>query len=181
MDSSVMRYTQEQADAIIKRLMPHTVGDLDGLYADAVVPAFEEVQGRTAGAWLAKAPKNYWWSNAFIKVFLNSPWARWSGKGFFTPFGQMESGDWGRGANLFRNRFRPIRYKLDTFVKKAEADDNPCLTLRYPFGSVMYGLIDDVRKIENGVLLGQMHFKFFWRKDRVFIGYFVLCVLEEPV
>ncbi len=111
----------------------------------------------------------------FIKVFLASPWARWSGKGFFTPFGEQEIG---RGANLFQNRFRPVRYKLDTFIKKAEVDDNSCLTLKYPLGSIMYGLIDDVRVIEDGVFLGQMHFKFFWRRSRVFIGYFVLCALK---
>ena len=42
----------------------------------------------------------------------------------------------------------------------------------------MYGLIDDVRQIDDGVLLGQMHFRFPWQRSRTFIGYFVLCVIH---
>lgn len=175
MSPNLKRFTQEEAQANIARLGPFSQGDLDSMFREGRVPDFEEIEGRTAGGWLAKPPEHYWWSDLFIKVFLASPWARWSGKGFFTPFGEKKIG---RGANLFRNRFRPVRYKLDTFIKKAEVDDNPCLTLRYPFGSIMYGLIDDVRTTEDGVFLGQMHFKFFWRRDRVFIGYFVLCALN---
>lgn len=171
----VNRFTQEEAQAVIQRLMPLTFEDLNSIFRDGEVPSFGEIEGRTAGEWLAKSAKNYWWANVFIKLFLNSPWARWSGKGFFTPFSDIDVV--GRGANLFSNRFRPVRYTLDTFIKKAETDNNPCLTLRYPFGSIMYGLIDDVRRIENGVFLGQMHYRFFWRKDRVFIGYFALCAL----
>jgi hypothetical protein len=79
--------------------------------------------------------------------------------------------------NLFRNRLWPRRYRLETYIKGAEADHEPCLTLEYPFPSLMYGLIDDVRKIDDGVLLGQMLYKFPWRKGRLFLGYFLLCAL----
>lgn len=193
MSMNPKRFTEEEAQAVIAKLGPNTLVELDSRFREGRVPAFEEIEGRTAGGWLAKSREDYWWSNLFIKVFLDSPWARWSGKGFITSFGERKSGGehesggehrsageekLGRGANLFRNRFRPVRYRLDTFIKKAEADDSPCLTLRYPLGSIMYGLIDDVRVIDDGVFLGQMYYKFLWRRHRVFIGYFVLCALK---
>ena len=152
MSLNLKRFIHEEAQATITRLGPFSQGELDSMFSEGKVPDYEEIVGKTAGGWLAKPSENYWWSDLFIKVFLASPWARWSGKGFFTPFGEQEIG---RGANLFQNRFRPVRYKLDTFIKKA-----------------------DVRVIEDGVFLGQMHFKFFWRRSRVFIGYFVLCALK---
>jgi hypothetical protein len=171
----ITRYSYEEATPIITRLQQHPLSRLDLLFKDAGVPTFEEIEGRTAGGWLARSPKDYWWARLFIKVFLDSPWARWSGKGFFTPFDKEKRG---RGANLFRNQFKPIRYPLETYIKVAEVDDNLCLTLEYPFGSLMYGLIDDVRKIEDGVFLGQMQYKFPWQKKRLFLGYFVLCALQ---
>lgn len=173
--SGLVRYTEAEARSIHARLMPCSVEELGSRFSSGVVPTFSEIRGRTAGEWLAKSPEDYWWAKWFIKVFLDSSWARWTGKGFFTPFGAQQRG---RGANLFNNGILPIRYKLATYLKPAEMDGNPCLCLRYPFGSLMYGLIDDVRKIEPGVFLGQMLYKFPWLKQRVFIGYFVLCALK---
>jgi hypothetical protein len=169
------KYSPEESRAVHARLQALTLRDLDELFRSGEVPRFEEVQGETSGAWLAKPPQDYWWARWFIRIFLASPWARWTGKAFLTPFDQHTRG---RGANVFANKVRPVRYRLETFIKKAEVDERNCLTLRYRFGSIMYGLIDDVRRIEDGVLLGQMHYRFPWQRRRTFIGYFSLCVLR---
>lgn len=153
-----------------------SLSDLDKRFASGIVPLFEDIAGETSGSWLAKPPKDYWWAKWFIKVFLDSPWARWTGKAFFTRF---DANHRGKGANLFRNKFRPIRYRLETYIKKTEVDENPCLALEYTFGSIMWGLIDDVRQIDDGILLGQMHYRFAWQKSRTFIGYFLLCTLQS--
>jgi hypothetical protein len=68
---------------------------------------------------------------------------------------------------------------MDLLLLPSETDGRQCLVIRYPFGSLMYGLIDEVRQIEDGVFLGQMLYKFPWKRKRIFIGYFVLCALAE--
>ena len=170
------RYIQAESKAIHTELQALSLEQLDAKFRHGEVPLFEEIEGHTAGAWLAKSPNSYWWAESFIKVFLNSPWARWTGKGFFTPFDHDRRG---KGGNLFNNHFGRVRYRLATYIKKAEVDENKVLVLRYPKFSLMYGLIDDVRKIDDGVFLGQMHYRFPWQKSRIFIGYFVLCSLRK--
>jgi hypothetical protein len=170
------RYSAEECKAIHSRLQTLSLPALDELFRSGKVPKFENIQGKTSGAWLAKPAQDYWWAKWFIQVFLASPWARWTGKVFLTAFDAHRHG---RGANLFRNKVRPVRYKLETFIKRAEVDENDCLTLKYPVGSIMYGLIDDIRQIDDGVLLGQMHYRFPWQRSRTFIGYFVLCTLRD--
>ena len=152
-----------------------SLADLDARFSAGTVPIFEEIKGRTAGAWLAK-DKEYWWASAFIKILLDSPWARWTGKEVMTAYGEDFRG---RGQNLFSNKILPTRYPMDTYVKKAEVDDNLCFTLDYQFPSIMYGLIDDIRQVDDGILLGQMQYKWFWKKKRLFLGYFLLCCLES--
>ena len=174
--SNPTRFSPETAQSITAQFQTYDLEKLDALFKEGEVPVFSEIAERTAGGWLARSPQDYWWANAFIKIFLASPWARWAGKGFFTFFDQKQEG---KGANLFHNRIGEIRYPYKTYIKKAEVDENLCLTLEYPFGSIMYGLIDDLRKIEQGVFLGQMYYRFPWQKNRSYIGYFLLCALEE--
>lgn len=176
LQTAVKRFTEEEARAVHARLAECSLPELDRRFRAGAVPDFADIEGRTAGAWLARSPANYWWANWFTRVFLDSPWARWTGKGFFAS--HEETGT-GRGANLFDNTFRPVRYPLDTFVQPAQMDGQPCLVLRYPFGSLMYGVIDNLRVIEDGVFLGQILYRFPWGRRRRFIGYFVLCALAS--
>jgi hypothetical protein len=169
-------FRQAEAEAIHTRLAKLSLSELDTQFQAATAPEFPAIQGNTAGAWLAKPPQDYWWARWFIRVFLNSPWARWSGKGFRTSY---QDGARGKGVNLFRNRFRPQRFPMDLYLAPSETDGASCLVIRYRPGSLMYGLIDEVRQLEEGVFLGQMLFKFPWRRNRLFIGYFVLCALAE--
>lgn len=76
--------------------------------------------------------------------------------------------------NLFANRILPLRYQFETRIRNADIDGKPCLALIYPRGSVMRGLIDDVREIEDGVLLGRMEYRFLSRGTPRFVGYFTL-------
>ena len=173
---NVTRFSQEEAEAIHSRMARLSLAELDTLFQDAPPPEFPAIRGNTAGAWLAKPPQDYWWARWFIHVFLDSPWARWSGKGFLTGY---QDGARGRGVNLFHNRVRPQRFPMQLYLAPSETDNAPCLVIRYPLGSLMYGLIDEVRQVEDGVFLGRMLYKFPWNKSRLFIGYFVLCALEE--
>lgn len=171
------RFTRAEAAGIIAQLQRATVEELDGRFASGDVPPFAAIAGDTAGGWLAR-PEPRWWAEAFIRFGLDSPWARWTGKRFITPF---DEGPIGSGINLFDNRLLPLRYPFRTYIKHAEFDGRPCFTLEYPFLSAMWGLIDDMRRIEPGVLLGRFEFRFPWQKRRRSLGYFVLVALaREP-
>ncbi len=50
--------------------------------------------------------------------------------------------------------------KLKAVPPQVDGDD--CLRLEYPFGSIMWGLIDAVRRIDEGVFLGQVHLSSQW-------------------
>lgn len=171
------RYSDKEAQIIIDKLREHSLSELHSLFEVGKLPLFEELKGETAGSFLAWNPENPFWIQFFMKFLFDSPFARWTGKKFITPFDKEERGE---GVNLFQNRVLPQRFRFDTYIKKARMDDNSCLALDYrPYFSLMFGLVDDVRKIEDGVVLGQMHYKFPWRKDFWFLGYFLLCALKS--
>lgn len=173
------RYSSKKAQIIIAKLKKYSFYDLDLLFKKGSVPLFEEVEGDTVGSFLAWNPKNSRWIQFFVKILFNSPFARWTGKKFFAPFSKEKRG---KGINLFQNKIMPRRFRFDTYIKKAYIDQNLCLALDYrSYPSLMFGLVDDVRKIEDGVFLGQMHYKFPWKMESRFLGYFVLCSLEKPV
>ena len=171
----VKRFTRQESESVIADLRRLSVDQLDPKFRQGAVPRFNEIEGSTAGDWLAKRAK-HWWAQAFIKLVLDSRWGRWSGKGYSTTFDDAARG---RGINLFYNRIFPVRYRFKTYVTEAQMDGEPCLRMEYPFGSIMWGLIDDIRRIDEGVFLGQMHFRFPWRRQRIDLGYFVLCALQR--
>ncbi|MBC8236192.1 hypothetical protein H8E77_42130 [bacterium] len=171
------RYSDKEAQIIIDKLKKKSFSALHLLFKIEDVPLFEELEGETAGSFLAWNPKNPFWIKFFMKILFNSPFARWTGKKFITPFDKENRG---KGVNLFRNRILPHRFRFDTYIKKAQIDHNVCLALDYrDYRSLMFGLVDDVRKIEDGVFLGQMYYKFPWKKELWFLGYFVLCALKK--
>lgn len=176
MDSK--KYSHQEVESIIKRLKESDIKELDSLFSNGGVPLFEEIKGETAGGFLAWNPKNYSLLQFFVKTLFDSPFGRWTGKEFSAPFGEGKTGK-GKGVNLFKNRLLPNRFKFDVYIKNAYGDQKSCLTLDYrSHFSLMSGLVDDVRKIEDGVFLGQMYYKFLWKKEPQFLGYFVLCSLK---
>jgi len=171
------RYSDKEAQVIIAKLRKHSFIELHLLFKAGKAPSFEELEGETAGSFLAWNPQNPHWIKFFIDLLFNSPFACWTGKKFFTPFDKEKRG---KGVNLFRNRTLPYRFQFDTYIKKAQIDNNFCLALDYrAYPSLMFGLVDDVRKIEDGVFLGQMFYNFPWEKESWFLGYFVLCAFEN--
>lgn len=171
------RYSTKDSQDILVRLNSHPFEDLHALFREGTAPFFEEIRGKTAGSFLSWNPGNSWWLAFFINFQFSSPLARWTGKEFLLPFNKDKKGE---GINLFRNRLCPRRYRFDTYIDNCRLHRGSCLILDYrAYLSPMLGLVDDVRKIEPGVFLGQMHYKFPLKKEPWFVGYFVLCALRD--
>jgi len=175
---SARRYSNEEAKTIMAKLREYSFDDLHPLFKEGKTPFFEEIEGDTAGSFLAWNPETHWWIKLLTRIVFDNPFARWTGKRFITPFDEEGRGE---GVNVFRNRILPYRYQFDTCIKKALLDQNSCLALDYaPFPSPMFGTLDELRRIEDGVFLGQGHHKFPWEKEHSFLVYFVLCALTQP-
>ena len=171
-----MRYSETGAIAIIEQLKKCSIDDLDTLFNREALPLFEELEGETAGAILALNPENPWWLKYVIKIAFKSPLGRWTGKKFLTSF---KEGNKGHGINLFKSRYFPCLFRFDTYIKNAYVDDKPCLALDYSaYWSLTFGLVDEVRKIRKGLVLGRAYYKFPWKRQMWFVGYFVLCSLD---
>ncbi len=172
-----MRYSETEAMAIIEQFKKSSINDLDMLFNTVTLPIFEELEGDTAGTILALNPENPWWLKCVIKVAFKSPLGQWTGKKFLTPFSKEKKG---HGINLFRNKYYPKLFKFDTYIKNAYFDDRPCLALDYrSYHLLTFGLVDEVRKIKDGQVLGRAYYKFPWRRQMWFVGYFVLCSLDK--
>ncbi len=171
-----MRYSETEAMAIIEHFKKCSIDDLDTLFNRETLPLFEELEGETAGAILALNPGNPWWLKCVIKIAFKSPLEQWTGKKFLTSFNEGEKG---HGINLFKSRYFPCLFRFDAYIKNAYVDDKPCLALDYrAYWSLTFGLVDEVRKIRKGQVLGRAYYKFPWRKQMWFVGYFILCSLK---
>lgn len=166
----------ERNPLIFRELKEKTFDDLHLLFKNGSVPKFKEIEGDTLGRFLAMNSTLSPLMRFFIKLLFESPIGRWTGKKFITSF---DNGNRGNGVNLFANRIMSIRYCFDTYIQKLYFDKKSCLILDYrPYFSLMFGLVDGVRKIEEGIFLGQMRFKIPWQKEFTFIGYFGLCKIS---
>ena len=171
-----MRYSETEAVVIIEQFKKCSISDLGALFNRETLPIFGEIEGETAGAILALNPVNPWWLSCVIKIAFKSPLGQWTGKKFLTSFNEEKKG---YGINLFKSRYFPCLFKFDTYVKNAYVDDKPCLALDYrAYRSLALGLVDEVRKIRDGQALGRAYYKFPWRRQMWFVGYFVLCALD---
>ena len=171
-----LNYT-EDAQTIIARFRDYSFDELHPLFKEGETPLFEEIEGDTVGSFLALNPKTGPWRKLGLRIFFDNPVARWKGKRFITPFDEEKRG---KGINLFRNRILPQRFPIETYVSKSLFDQNPCLSIAYPrFPSRLFGLVDQLRRIDNGVLLGQGHHKPPLGKEYSLEGYFVLCALTR--
>ena len=172
-----MRYSVTKAGVVIEQLRKCSISNLDTLFNVETLPVFEELEGETAGAILALNPGNPRWLMCMIKIVLKSPLGQWTGKKFL---GSFDKGKNGYGINLFKNRYFPCLFKFNTYIKNAYIDDKPCLALDYrSYRSLAFGLVDEVRKIRDGQVLGRACYKFPWKRQMWFVGYFVLCSLNK--
>ncbi len=171
-----MRYSETEVIAIIEQLKKCSIYDLDRLFSGEALPGSEEFEGETAGAILALNPGNPWWLKCVIKIAFKSPLGRWTGKKFITPFNKERKG---HGINLFKSRCFPQLFRFDTYVKNSYFDNKPSLALDYrSYHLLTSGLVDEVRKIREGQFLGRAYYKFPWRRETWFVGYFILCALD---
>ena len=171
-----MRYSVSEAIVLIEQLKKCSINDLDILFNTEALPIFEELEGSTAGAILAFNPENPWWLKGVIKIIFKSPLRLWTGKKFLTAF---YKGEKGHGINLFKSKYFSQLFKFDTYIKNAYADDKPCLALDYrAYWSLTFGLVDEVRKIKDGQFLGRAYYKYPWKKEIWFVGYFVICAVR---
>ena len=172
-----MRYSMTKARVVIEQLGKCSISNLDKLFNVGILPVFEELEGETAGGILALNPGNPQWLMCMIKIVLKGSLGKWTGKKFL---GSFDKGENGSGVNLFKSKFVPCLFKFNTYIKNAYLDDKPCLVLDYrEYRSLTFGLVDNVRKIKDGIVLGQAYYKFPWRKQMWFVGYFVLCALSK--
>jgi hypothetical protein len=171
------RYSLEDAEAIIAKFKEHSFDDFHKLFNEGKVPSFDEIEGDTFGSFLALNPKAGWWRKAALVITFANPLARWKGKRFVTPFDGEKKGE---GTNLFRNRFFPQRFGINISIEKSLFDQKPCLVVTYPhFPSSVFGLRDELRRIDDGVFLGQGHHRLPWGKEYSLQGYFLLCALKR--
>ena len=63
---------------------------------------------------------------------------------------------------------------FETYSSPARTDGASCLRLDYKIGGLMRGLADDVQKIGGGLVLGQIHYRFFGQQQHRFYLYFRL-------
>jgi hypothetical protein len=174
---SVKRYSPEEAQTVITKLKQDTYDNLNRLFKEGKAPSFDEIEGETASGMLAWNPQAPWWGKPLALICFDNPLSRWIGKTFSTPFGEGKTGE---GINLFQNRIKPRRFPFLTRIEKAISDQNPCLTVDYNrFPGTVFSTRDELRRIDDGVFLGQAFSKLPWDKKRWFLKYFVLCALGK--
>ena len=171
------RYSLEDAEAIIAKFKEHSFDDFHKLFNEGKVPSFDEIEGDTFGSFLALNPKAGWWRKAALAIAFDNPLAHWTGKRFISTFDGEKKGE---GTNLFRNRFFPQRFGINISIEKSLFDQKHCLVVTYPhFPSSVFGLRDELRRIDDGVFLGQGHHRLPWGKEYSLQGYFLLCALKR--
>ncbi|MBM3158079.1 MAG: hypothetical protein FJ004_12480 [Chloroflexi bacterium] len=174
---TVKRYSLEEAQTIITRLKRDTFDNLNRLFKEGKAPPFDEIEGETASGMLAWNPQAPWWGKPLAMICFDNPLSRWTGKMFNTPFSE---GKTGAGLNLFQNRIKPRRFPFLTRSEKAISDQNPCLTVDYNrFPGTVFSTRDELRRIDDGVFLGQAYSKLPWDKKRWLLTYFALCALGK--
>lgn len=170
------RHSFEDAQRIIAKFKGYSFNDSHKLFKEGKAPTFAEIEGDTLGSFLALNPKAGWWRKAALAITFDNPLARWTGKRFIIPFAEDKIG---KGVNLFKNRIFPQRFGIETSIGKSLFDQKPCLVVTYPhFPSSLFGLQDELRRIDDGVFLGQGHQKLLRGKQYSLQGYFVLCALN---
>lgn len=174
----ITAYPGPRAEQLLRDLEEREEDELDALFEHGETPGPGDCGEETRGRILRWHRGNAsWFVRMMVKLLFESPVGRWTGKEFTRAFSEDEKGS---GVNLFRSRIRPRRFRFGTYIKEAYRHEGECLALDYgEYRSLMSGLVDDVRKIDGGLLLGQMHYRALFGSERRFMGYFALCPLQD--
>ena len=146
-------------------LRQRTFDELETYFHQGTAPTLQEMTGDTDGQFLAWRPGSGW----PMKVIVWFLFRKWLGKRFHQSKPDTSSSE---GINLFQGG--SLRYAFRTYVCPGRTDGAPCLRLDYSIDGLMRGLVDDVRTIDGGLVLGQIHYRFFWQKEPIFYLYFAL-------
>jgi hypothetical protein len=153
-------------DPTFENLQDRSFDELEVYFRQGVAPKIQEMPGDTKGVFLAWNPQASW----FMKMVVGFMFRHWLGKRFHPVGATAETGD---GINLF-SRWPLTRYKFHTDLGPARMDGAECLRLDYNVDLSLWGLVDDVRKIADHLFLGQIYYRFLWRRQATFYLYFVL-------
>ncbi|MGH9437778.1 MAG: hypothetical protein ACRD22_07750 [Terriglobia bacterium] len=148
-----------------KSLPQRSFDELHQLFRNGSSVEVADALGNTKGRFLAWNPASRWCAKAWVRLLFR----QWQGKRFQLTSQRTDSG---QGVNLFKGG--ALRYSFRTYVCAARFDGKPCLRLDYSADGLMRGLKDDVRRIGKDLLLGQIYYQFFWRRDPEFLLYFAL-------
>jgi len=152
--------------ATFENLQARSFEELHAYFGAGTAPSLEEMTGDTRGVFLAWNPQACWLMKTWVRWMFRS----WLGKRFFAaPAADASS----HGINLFSDD-PATRYAFRTYLGPARIDRAPCLKLDYNIPGSLRGLVDDVRRVADGLVLGQINYRFFWQHDPAFYLYFTL-------
>ncbi|HEY6291525.1 MAG TPA: hypothetical protein VI455_08190 [Terriglobia bacterium] len=152
--------------ATFDNLQARSFEELHSYFGAGTAPNLEEMTGDTSGVFLAWNPQACW----LMKTWVRWTFRSWLGKRFFAASPAEASS---HGINLFSNN-PTTRYAFRTYLGAARIDGAPCLKLDYSIAGSLRGLVDDVRKVADGLVLGQINYQFFWQRTPTFYLYFTL-------
>jgi hypothetical protein len=168
------RFSQIEAQAILLNYQKYSCENLDRLFTESITPTYEEIAGETAGATVL-CPRCGWFTKFLATVLFNCSFSRWKGKIFTSPFEKDQAG---KVLNLYGNRLAPRRFIMLSSIVPATYDHKSCVKLTYTFPWSTFRAYDEIRKVEDGVFLGQTYQKLPFAKKYELKAYFILCALQ---
>lgn len=177
-NDGTVRYSKTEAAVILDEYRNMSFDELSTKFTnDGTLFNFSEIAGKTSGAFVEMDP-NFTQSvgTSELTKFIDER-SRWAGKNFLTPFGDENVGS---GINMFNNKLiLKTAFRFKTYnINSIPFDGKPCLYLDYS-GTVVSGITDYLRKVEDGVFLGQVYTKTPGTNKLKLMGYFTLVALEK--
>lgn len=170
----VKRFSQIEAQTILINYQKYSFENLSRLFVEGITPTYEEIAGETAGVTVLH-PRCGWFTKFLATVLFDCYFSRWKGKIFISPFERDQAG---KVLNLYGNRLAPRRFIMQSSIVPATSDHKSCLKLTYTFPWSTFRTYDEIRKIEDGVFLGQTYQKLPFSNKYKLKAYFILCALQ---
>lgn len=175
--NGTVRYSKTEAAAILNKYRAMSFDNLSRVFStNGKLFTYDEIAGKTSGAFVKMDPTYVKvMSTDFLTKFIDQN-SRWMGKNFHTKFDNKNKG---AGINLFDNLLIKEAFTFKTYnINSIPFDGKPCLYLDYS-GTIMSSITDYLRKVEDGVFLGQVYTKTPGTNKLRLMGYFTLVALEK--
>lgn len=170
----VKRFSQIEAQTILLNYQKYSFENLNRLFVESITPTYEEIAGETAGVTVL-CPRCGWFTKFLATVLFDCSFSRWKGKIFISPFERDQAG---KVLNLYGNKLAPRRFIMLSSIVPATSDHKSCVKLTYTFPWSTFRAYDEIRKVEDGVFLGQTYQKLPFAKKYELKAYFILCALK---